>query len=165
MPNAIKMLQDDQNSMRMLFGQIQQVPAGQSGGEDKAALQVASMVITHNALVEEFIHPLLSDLRPEMAKEAEGSRRETRRILAQIDDLPSGMDRRDAIGELQGVVKAQGEQEEAIYPLLSETLGLSELEDLGRSMMVRQQQLLQQGEDTTHAASLARPQGASSPNI
>lgn len=165
MPNAIKLLQDNQNSMRILFGQIQQVPAGQSGGEDKAALQVASMVTTHNALVEEFIHPLLSDLRPAMAKEAEGSRKETRRILAQIDYLPSGMDRRDAIGELQGVVKAQGEQEEAIYPLLSETLGLSELEDLGRSMMVRQQQLLQQGEDTTHAASLARPQGASSPNI
>ena len=86
-------------------------------------------------------------------------------MLAQIDDLPSGMDRRDAMVELQHVVKAQGEQEEAFYPLLTEKLGLVELEDLGRTMMARQQELLQEGEDTTNAASLARPQGAGSPNI
>ena len=165
MPNAIKILQDDQNSMRILFGQIQQAPAGQFGGEDKAALQIAAMLTTHNALVEEYLHPLLADLQPEMAKEAEGRRGETRRMLAQIDDLPSGIDRRDAMVELQHVVKAQGEQEEAFYPLLTKKLGLVELEDLGRTMMARQQELLQEGEDTTNAASLARPQGAATPNI
>lgn len=165
MPNAIKMLQDDQNSMRMLFGQIQQIPAGQGGGEDIAALQVASMVTAHNALVEEFIQPLLADLQPDMAQKAEDSRVETRRVLAQIDDLPSGMERRDAIVELQGIVKAQGEQEEAFYPLLTDSLGVAQLEDLGRSMMGRQQELLQDGEDTTNAASAARPQGASRPKI
>ena len=165
MPNAIKMLQDDQNSMRILFGQVQQVPAGQFGGEDKAALQVASMVTAHNALVEEFIHPFMADLKPEMAQEAEDTRVETRRMLAEIEELPTGLDRRDAIVQLQGVVKAQGEQEEAFYPLLTEALGLVQLEDLGRGMMVRQQELLQQGEETTNAASTARPQGASNPKI
>lgn len=165
MPNAIKMLQDDQNSMRILFGQIQQLPAGQFGGENEAALQLASMVSAHNTLVEEFIHPLLADLRPEEAEEAEAVRAETRRMLAKIDGIPAGLDRRDALLELQGVVKDQGEQEEAVYPFLTEKLGLVKIEDLGRSMMARQQELLHEGEDTTNAASTARPQVAATPKI
>ncbi len=75
-------------------------------------------------------------------------------MLAQIDDLPSGMDRRDAMLELQHVVKTQGEQEEAFFPLLTEKLGLVELKDVGRAMMARQ--LMPAGHDVVDAAALWR---------
>lgn len=159
MPNAIKMLQDDQNSARILFGQIQQVPAGHSLDEDKAALQLAAMLTTHNTLVEEFIHPVLAKFDPAVAEESERGYGQTRRLLGEIDDLPSGMDRRDVMVTLQGIVKDQGEMnEKSVYPLLTEKLGVSGLEDLGRVMLSRQQELLQDGEDTTGAASTAGPQ-------
>ena len=112
MPNAIKMLQDDQNSARILFGQVQQVPAGQAGTEDKAALQLASMLSTHNTLVEEFIHPLLQKFEPTVAEESEGGYGQTRRLLSEIDDL-DGMERRNVLAELQEIVKAQGEMNES----------------------------------------------------
>lgn len=159
MPNAIKMLQDDQNSARILFGQIQQVPAGLSGAEDKAALQLASMLSTHNTLVEEFIHPLLNKFEPAVADESERGYGQTRELLAEIEDLPSGMERRDVMVDLQGIVKAQGEMNESsVYPLLTEKLGVSGLEDLGKVMMARQQELLHNDSDTTGAASTAGPQ-------
>ncbi len=155
MPHAIKMLQDDNNSVRILFGQIQAVPAGQADAEDKAALQLASMLTTHSVLENEFINPMLARFEPALAKECEAEHDEANRLLADIDGL-DGMERRDVILELQAVVAAHAAtQETSVFPLLSERLGVIELEDLGRSMMARQQELLHEGADTTGAAETA----------
>lgn len=155
MPHAIKMLQDDNNSARILFGQIQAVPAGQADAEDKAAIQLASMLTTHNVLENEFINPMLARLEPALARECEAEHAAANRLLTEIETL-DGLERRDVILDLQEVVRAHGEtQERSVFPLLTERLGVSELEDLGRSMMTRQQELMHEGADTTGAAETA----------
>lgn len=95
MPNAIKMLQDDHNSIRILFGQIQQVPAGQADVEAKAALQVESMLTTHMALMQEFIVPVLAEASPELAAKTETDHEEVGRLLDMAKALPSCMERRE----------------------------------------------------------------------
>ncbi len=158
MANAIKILQDDHNSVRILFGQAQQVTAGRSGDEDKVALQLASMLRAHNTLEEEFIHPLLKRLNPSMADAWTGEHDTTRELLAEIERLPSGMERREVIGRLREVVKAHADNHDtSIFPFLLEKLDLVAMEDLGRAMHIRQQELLHDGVDTTGAASTARP--------
>ena len=155
MPHAIKMLQDDNNSARILFGQIQAVPAGQADAEDKAALQLASMLTTHNVLENEFINPMLAKYEPALAEECEAEHDAANRLLTKIEGL-DGLERRDVILDLQEVVRAHGvTQETSVFPLLTEKLGVSGLEDLGREMLARQQQLLHEGADTTCAAETA----------
>jgi len=160
MPNAIKMLQDDHNSARILFGQIQQVPAGQADVEEKATLQLASMLTTHTILEEEFIYPAVAKFDPALADELDGDHSEAKRLLAQIDDLPSGMEIRGVIDQLKEVVEAHvAKEEESVFELLTAKLGVIELEELGLKMMARQQELLQAGADTTGAAETARVPG------
>ena len=155
MPHAIKMLQDDNNSVRILFGQIQAIPAGQADAEDKAALQLAAMLTTHNVLENEFINPMLTRFEPALAKECVAEHDAANRLLADIAGL-DGLERRNVILELQEVVKAHGDtQEKTVFPLLTEKLGVIELEELGRSMMTRQQELMHEGADTTGAAETA----------
>ncbi len=159
MAHAIKMLQDDHNSARILFGQIQQIPGGSPGVLEKAVLQLTSMLTTHTKLEEEFIYPVLAEFDPEGAKQAEGDHDEAKGILKHMDDLPDGMELRDVVGQLQVVIEDHvAKEEETLFPLLSEKLGPIELETLGMSMLTRQQELMQEGEDTTGAAETARPQ-------
>jgi len=156
MPNAIKMLQDDNNSMHILLGQIQMVPAGQADAEDKAAAQVASMFTTHSRLEDEFITPMLTKLHPELAAESDDEHDQAKRLLAKIEYLPAGLARRHVMAEFSEVVKAHKlTQEASVFPLLTETLDVGELESLGRKMRAAEQLLRQTAADTTGAAETA----------
>lgn len=160
MPNAIKMLQDDHNSARILFGQIQQVPAGQADAEEKATLQIAALLRAHTTLEEEFIYPLVAEHDRALADAYQADHDEAERLIGQIEDLPTGLALRDVMVQLQDAVKAHVDQEEeSLFPLLAAKLDVVQLEDLGSLMMTRQQELLQEGEDTAGAAETAGPPG------
>jgi hypothetical protein len=156
MPNAIKMLQDDNNSVRILLGQVQLVPAGQADAEDKAAIQLASMLTTHSQLEDEFITPMLTKFDAALADESDGEHEQAKGLLARIESLPAGLERRRLMAELKEVVRAHAATQEAsVFPLLSETLDVGELEQLGRTMRARENVLLHEGADTTGAAETA----------
>jgi len=156
MPNAIKMLQDDNNSMHILLGQVQMIPAGQADAEDKAAAQVASMFTTHSRLEDEFITPMLTEFHPELAAESDDEHAKAKRLLAKIEDLPAGLARRHVIAEFSEVVKAHKlTQEASVFPLLIEALDVGERESLGRKMRAAEQLLRQTGADATGAAETA----------
>ena len=156
MPNAIKMLQDDNNSLHILLGQIQMIPAGQADAEDKAALQLASMFSTHSQLEDEFITPMLNKLDPSLAKESDGEHAEAKRLFRKIQALPAGLERRHVIAELKEVVNAhKATQEASVFPLLAKKLNVDELQNLGHTMSVREQALRSQAVDTTGAAETA----------
>jgi len=155
MPNAIKMLQDDNNSVRILLDQVQLVPAGQSDAEDKAALQVASMLTTQSCLEDEFITPMLTKLDPTLAEESDSEHEEAKRLLARVGKT-AGLERRHVMAELHDVVQAhQVLQEASVFPLLIEKLDVGEIENLGRQMRAREDVLLHQGASTTGAAETA----------
>ena len=150
------MLQDDNNSMHILLGQVGMIPAGQADAEDKAAAQVAAMFTTHSRLEDEFITPMLTKLHPELAAESDEEHAQAKRLLAKIKDLPAGLARRHVIAEFSDVVKAHKlTQEASVFPLLSEMLDVGELEDLGRRMQAAEQPLRHTGADTTSAAETA----------
>jgi len=152
MPNAIKMLQDDNNSLRMLLCQVQLIPAGQADAEDKAARQLASMLRTHSVLEDEFITPLLTKFEPDLATESDSEHDEVKRLLGRIESL-RGLERRHVMIELQEVVRGHKHaQEISVFPLFTKKLSLDELERLGHAMSIRQQVLLQEGVDVTSAA-------------
>ena len=133
MPNAIKMLQDDNNSMHILLRQVQLVLAGQADAEDKAVAQVASMFTTHSQLEGEFLTPMLTELHPELAAESDDEHEQAKRLLAKIEALPAGLARRHVMAEFSDVVKAHKvTQEASVFPLLIERLDVGELENLGR---------------------------------
>ena len=156
MPNAIKMLQDDNNSMHILLGQVQLIPAGQADAEDKAAAQVASMFTTHSRLEDEFITPMLTELHPELAAESDDEHAEAKRLLARIEALPAGLARRHVIAEFSDVVKAHKlTQEASVFPLLIKMLDVGQLEALGRRMQAAEQPLRHAAVDTTSAAETA----------
>jgi len=160
MPNAIKMLQDDHNSARILFGQIQQVAAGQVDVEMKATLQLATMLATHTQLEKEFIYPLLAKVDSALAEAFDADHDEAKRLLIKIEEMSPGMELRDMVVELQTVVEAHVAKEEAeLFPFLADKVGVVELEDLGLVMMSRQQELMKEGEDTAGAAETARVPG------
>jgi hemerythrin-like domain-containing protein len=158
MANAIKMLQDDHNSVRVLMKQLPTIQNGAQDEEEKAALQIVSLLETHTTLEEELIYPLLAESHPELISHAEEEHAEAKQLLKEIEKLPAGMELREVVGRLQMAVEAHvEEEEEKIFPLLTETLGVSGLEDLGRELLARQQELMQKAEEITGAASAGRP--------
>ena len=158
MANAIKMLQDDHNSVRMLFRQLPTIKAGSQDEEEKAAIQIISMLETHTTLEEEMVYPVLADAHPDLIKHAEEEHDEATKILAEMKKMPAGDEMREAVARLQAAVEAHvDEEEEKVFPLLTEALGVSGLEDLGRQMLARQQELMQSAEETTGAASAGMP--------
>lgn len=159
MANAIKMLQDDHNSVRMICKQIPTLQGSAQDEEEKAARQLISMLETHTTLEEELVYPLLADTHPDVVKEAEEEHAAAAGILAEIKKLPAGMELRAAVTQLLETVEHHvAEEEETIFPLLTEKLGLSGLEDLGRQLMGRQQELMQAAESNVGAGSTAMPQ-------
>jgi len=132
MANAIKLLQDDHNSVRMICRQLPTVQNGARDEEEKAALQLVSLLETHTTLIEELVYPVLADAHPQVIKESEDSHDQAGAILADIKKMPAGMELRETVQSLQAVFEVQAEREETtIFPLLTETLGLSGLEDSG----------------------------------
>ncbi len=158
MANAIKMLQDDHNSVQMLCRQIPSLPGGDHDSEEKAALQLISMLETHTTLEEELVYPILADSHPELIKHAEEEHDEAASILAEIKKEPTGMGMREAVKLLEEAVgKHVAEEEETLFPALTEALGVSGLEDLGIQLLGRQQELMQAAADTTDASNTAMP--------
>ena len=158
MANAIKMLQDDHNSVRMICRQLPTIQNGARDEEEKAALQLISLVETHTTLEEELVYPVLADSHPELIKHAEEEHAEAAELLADIKKMPAGIELREAVRTLQEAIdKHVDEEEETLFPLLTEALGVSGLEDLGRQLMGRQQELMQAAEDTTGASATGMP--------
>ncbi len=161
MANAIKMLQDDHNSVRILFGQFHQIPGGQGDAAEKTARQIASLLITHSSLEEEFIYPVLAEVNKDLADESVAEHAEAKRLLDELDGMEAGTDSglSELLTQLQAAIEAHvAKEEESVFPVLTDRLGVSELEDLGRKMLGRQQELMQENEDTTGAAQVGRPQ-------
>lgn len=162
MPNAIKMLQDDHNSVRILCRQLPSLQAGTQGDEQKAARQLVSMLETHATIEEELVYPVLASAHPDLIARAEADHEVADGILAEIAELPAGIELREAVARLQDVLDRHVAEEEAsVFPLLTDALGLSGLEDLGRQMALRQQELMAEAEDTTGAGATARTQNLS----
>jgi len=158
MANAIKLLQDDHNSVRMICRQLPTIQSGAGDEEEKAALQLVSLLETHTTLIEELVYPVLADAHPQVIKESEDAHDKAAAIVADIKKMPAGMELRETVQNLQAVFEVQAEREETtIFPLLTETLGLSGLEDLGHKMMGRQQELMQAAESTTGASATGMP--------
>lgn len=158
MANAIKMLQDDHNSFRMICRQLPTIQNGARDEEEKAALQLISLLETHTTLEEELVYPVLADSHPELIKHAEDEHAEAAELLADIKKMPAGIELREAVRALQEAVdKHVDEEEETLFPLLTEALGVSGLEDLGLQLMGRQQELMQAAEDTTGASATGMP--------
>ena len=160
MANAIKMLQDDHNSMRILFGQFHMIPAGQGEQAGTTAAQIISTLKTHASLEEDLVYPLLAEDNKELADHAEDEHDEMKRLVKEIEKTEPGTDSgmSELLTQLQEVFTAHVEEEEdKVFPLLSEKLGVSQLEDLGRVMLSRQQELLQEHASTTDAAQAGRP--------
>ena len=160
MANAIKILQDDHNSVRILFGQFHQIPAGQGDQAQTTATQIVSLLKAHAAIEEELIYPILAEDSKELAGESVDDHAEMKRLIKEIEKTDPGTDSgmSELLTQLQAVVMAHVEKEEdTVFPLLVEKLGVSQLEDLGLAMYGRQQELLQEYPDTTNAASAGRP--------
>jgi hemerythrin-like domain-containing protein len=158
MANAIKMLQDDHNSARVLFKQIPTIQNGAQDEEEKAAMQLISLLETHTTLEEEMVYPLLQDAHPDLIKHSEEEHDEAKQLIKEVAKLPAGVELREAVGRLQVAVEEHvDEEEEKLFPLLTELLGVSGLEELGRDMLTRQQELMQAAVETTGAAATGRP--------
>ena len=158
MANAIKLLQDDHNSVRILMNQLPTIQNGARDEEEKTALQIISLLQTHTTLEEEIVYPILADADPDLIKHSQEEHAEAKSILAEIEKLPAGEDLREAVLRLKEAVEEHvAEEEEKLFPLLTETLGVSGLEDLGWQLLARQQELMQAAEDTTGAAAAGRP--------
>ena len=158
MANAIKMLQDDHNSARILFNTLPTIQNGAQDEEEKAALQLISLLQTHTTLEQEMVYPLLADQYPDLIKHSEEEHDEAEQLIKEVEKLPAGMELREAVGRLQMAVEAHvAEEEEKLFPLLTEVVGVGGLEDLGRQMLARQQELMQKAEETTGAAETGRP--------
>ena len=158
MANAIKMLQDDHNSVRVLFRQLPTVQNGAKDEEEKAALQIVSLLETHTTLEEELVYPLLADAHPDLIKHSKDEHAEATELLKAVRKLPAGPELREAVLTLSESVEAHvAEEEEKVFPLLTEILGVGGLEDLGRQMMGRQQELMQDAVETTGAAATGMP--------
>jgi len=158
MANAIKMLQDDHNSARILFNQLPMIQNGARDEEEKAAIHLISLLQTHTTLEEELVYPVLADAHPDLIKHSEEEHAEAKGIIAEIEKMPAGMELREAVHRLQEAVEAHvAEEEEKLFPLLTEALGVSGLEDLGRQLLSRQQELLQDAAETTGAAAAGMP--------
>ncbi len=158
MANAIKMLQDDHNSVRTLCKQLPTIQNGAQDEEEKTALQIVSLLQTHSTLEEELVYPVLADSHPDLVKHAEQEHAEANAILGEIEALGAGVELREAVLRLQESVEAHvAEEEETVFPLLTEVLGIDGLEDLGRAMLTRQQELMKDAVETTGGAMAGRP--------
>ncbi len=119
------------------------------------------MLQTHLRLEQELVFPVLASSHPDLVAPFEDDHGEIDRILAEIVAMPAGMALRDAVTRVGLAVEAHVTmQESTLFPLLSESLGISGLEDLSHTMMARQQELMQHAFETAGAAATAQPRTA-----
>lgn len=157
MANAIQVMADGHNSVRIMCVQLPAII--DRFDEEKAAVRLVALLRTHTTLEEELVYPLLADRYPDLIDHAEVEHEAADRLLDEIESLPPRVKLRQTVALLWDNVQAHVKKEEReIWPLLTQMLDLAGLEALGRQMIGRQQELMQQSVDTVGAAAIGRLQ-------
>lgn len=158
MANAIKMLQDDHNKVRMLCKQLPTIQNGARDEEELAGQAIVSLLRAHSTLEEELVYPVLADSHPDLVQHAVEEHAEAKAILDEIEEIGAGPGLREVVLRLQESLEAHvAEEEETVFPLLTEVLGIDGLENLGMQMLTRNQELMQEAPDTTGMAATGQP--------
>ena len=146
--NATQLLKQDHGTMKRLFRDIER--ARDSGKHKKRIFrQLRSEVETHSTVEEEIFYPAVFEQAEgklaALVGPAEEKLRKLKSLLGQISGLSPDDPRFDAkTSELRSCIKDHVEEEEGrMFPQARSTLGDRFLEELGREIQERKEQLQQ----------------------
>jgi hemerythrin-like domain-containing protein len=158
MANAIKVLLDGHNSVRIMCIQLPAILPGDHDEEEAAATRLVALLRNHSTLEEEMVYPLLADRYPDLIEQSEAEHEAADRILAEIEERPAGPELRRNVADLWALVQQHvAKEEREVFPLLEQMFDLGGLEALGRRMIGRQQELIQESVETVGSAAAGRP--------
>jgi hemerythrin superfamily protein len=130
------LLEQDHRTVERLFAQYQ------SSQNDATAEQICQELEVHTTLEEEVVYPRLAEIDPQLEQHAEDEHAKAKELISQIRS-GSG-DVAGVVSQLQSAVQEHVQEEETkAFPALREQLG-GELEDLGKQLEQRKQELTSQ---------------------
>jgi hemerythrin superfamily protein len=136
---ATELLKSDHRIVESLFAQLKTSPE-----PDKAAVveQIRSELSVHSMIEEEIFYPAMRALDPAPIDEAVDEHRALRNLLDLVATMPPGSaELQELLDELQELIGEHVEEEEKVLFVRAEELGDTLLQELGRRMNARKEEL------------------------
>ncbi len=152
MSDPVRQLVEQHNQLRRLFKQIPRLEAHQS--VEERAYAICDLLTIHGVLETEIIYPVIADLDPTMAEEAETAHRRIEILAERIcesDYRPNHVVKRDP-DMLERIVSSHARwEEDNLLPRVS-ALATQEFNRLGAALYERHQELLREYPDAVGAS-------------
>jgi hemerythrin superfamily protein len=152
MSDPVRQLVEQHNQLRRLFKQLPRL-AGQQSVEQKA-YHICDLLTIHSRLEEEIIYPVIGDLIPAVAKEAQAAHDRAERLVAKLcgQEYRTVQDMKRDLDSLERVVSVHARwEEDNLLPLMNE-LTTEEFNWLGSTLYERHQELLREYPDASDAS-------------
>jgi hemerythrin superfamily protein len=144
MPDPVMQLVEQHNRLRRLFKQVPRVGGHQSA--EHRALAICDLLTIHSLLEEEIVYPVIRDLDPAMAAQAEAAHQRADQVVARIrqhEYADNGEVKHDLQQLEQEVDNHARWEEDELLPRVS-ALPTDEFDRIGRALYERQQELLRE---------------------
>ncbi len=151
MSDPVRQLVEQHNQLRRLFKQLPRL-AGQQSVEQKA-YHICDLLTIHSRLEQEIIYPVIGDLIPAIAKEAQTAHDHAERLVTRIcGQYRTVQEIKRDLDALERVVSSHARwEEDNLLPLINE-LTTEEFNWLGRTLYERHQELLREYPDASDAS-------------
>lgn len=149
MSDPVRQLCEQHNQLRRLFKQVPRL--GSLEVAQQRAYSICDLITIHSRLEQEIIYPVVKDLVPSIAEEAERAHQRADRLIGRINDreyrvYPEVL---GDISALEHVVLPHARWEEDNALTLLRELSNELFELLGSALYVRHQELLYEYPDAT----------------
>jgi hemerythrin superfamily protein len=152
MSDPVRQLVEQHNQLRRLFKQVPRLEAHQSVLQ--RVYSICDLLLIHSRLEEEALYPVIGDLDPALAGEAEEAHRRAGALAAAICERKywSNQEVKYDVAALERVVSSHARwEEDHVLPLVS-ALGTDDFNRMGRRLYERHQILLREYPDASGAS-------------
>ena len=137
MPNVLDLLNTDHREVEQLFAQFETTQ------DLEIALEICRELTVHATVEEEIVYPVLAEIDAAVEQEAEEEHDEAKELIARIEAMvPDDAELVPTVMKLKGAIEHHVEEEESEAWAEMRKGAADQLDELGRQVAERKQELL-----------------------